>query len=265
MWQAEACWIAFDSPTGYPMAVKVAAGKINAVTGRPWSDALNHDEQDFFEVPAQPWLDGFCVTKGTVRQFVAMPLGRGYTAEEQITGASEFGGVQLLVRPLRGEIWEGRKCARMSEVEEFTLLRCVTLAHRTAEPVAMGLAPGGSIRQHIAEATESPRHWAPKEAQQRCFVHLVNSAEWQRLAGSAPPTQPPSAADYTRAGLPWFDWYSDQPSVDGSTMLDELQTVLQLGYAKGEKPLPENESFMPPPPVVLKQAAPVNPGSAQSW
>ena len=68
------------------MAVKVAAGKVNAVTGEPWSDGLTERPQDYLVVPDQPWLDGFCVEKGLVRQFVATPLGEGYTAEEQLTG-----------------------------------------------------------------------------------------------------------------------------------------------------------------------------------
>ena len=34
MHQAEAMWISFEAD--YPMAVKVAAGKVNAVTGEPW-------------------------------------------------------------------------------------------------------------------------------------------------------------------------------------------------------------------------------------
>ncbi|HYF06823.1 MAG TPA: hypothetical protein VD970_04335, partial [Acetobacteraceae bacterium] len=34
MWQAEACWLHFSSPHAYPMAVKIAAGKINAVNGK---------------------------------------------------------------------------------------------------------------------------------------------------------------------------------------------------------------------------------------
>jgi hypothetical protein len=29
-------------------------------------------------LPEQPWLDGYCVEKGYIRQFVAMPLGEGY-------------------------------------------------------------------------------------------------------------------------------------------------------------------------------------------
>ena len=39
-------------------------------------------------------LDGYCVGKGISRQFVAMPLGEGYTAKEQLSGAAEHGGLQ---------------------------------------------------------------------------------------------------------------------------------------------------------------------------
>ena len=90
------------------MAVKVAAGKVNAVNGEPWTNELDFACQDYVEVPGQPWLDGFCVGEGRVRQFVAMPLGQGYTAEEQITGTAEHGGIQLLVRPLKRQVWERR-------------------------------------------------------------------------------------------------------------------------------------------------------------
>lgn len=48
MYQAEAAWIGF-LPTGmlrYPFAVKVAAGKINAVRGGPWRPALSRDPQE---------------------------------------------------------------------------------------------------------------------------------------------------------------------------------------------------------------------------
>ena len=58
--------------------------------------------------PEQPWLDGFCVDKGVIRQFVAMPLGGGYTAEEQVTGKTEYGGLQILVHPMRRDVFERR-------------------------------------------------------------------------------------------------------------------------------------------------------------
>ena len=47
--------------------------------------------------PDQPWLDGFVVDKGCVRQFFAMPQGAGYSAEEQLTGEAVHGGLQLAV------------------------------------------------------------------------------------------------------------------------------------------------------------------------
>ena len=44
MYQSEAMWISFE--TTYPFAVKVAARKINAVTGDSWSSKLHQDPQD---------------------------------------------------------------------------------------------------------------------------------------------------------------------------------------------------------------------------
>ncbi len=74
MYQAEALWINFSGGRGrgrdYPFAIKIAAGKINAVTGDEWRNGLAKDPQDYLVVPDQPWLDGFCVQKGLIRQFV---------------------------------------------------------------------------------------------------------------------------------------------------------------------------------------------------
>ena len=103
MYQSEALWINFS--TDYPFAVKVAAGKINAVTGELWPTGLQADPQNYLVLPEQPWLDGFAVRKGVIRQFVAMPLGAGYSAEEQITGKADTGGIQLQVFPLRAEAY----------------------------------------------------------------------------------------------------------------------------------------------------------------
>jgi hypothetical protein len=109
MHQSEAMWLHFAPSyntargTDYPFAIKVAAGKINAVTGQTWTHQLHDSPQDYLVAPDQPWLDGFCVSKGVVRQFVAMPLGNGYSDEEQITDAAEHGGVQLLRPCLAGD------------------------------------------------------------------------------------------------------------------------------------------------------------------
>ena len=83
----------------YPCAIKIAAGKINAVSGKPWKPELEASERDYIVVPEQPWLDGFCIAKDAIRQFVAMPLGAGYSVEEQVTGKAEHGGLQMIVYP----------------------------------------------------------------------------------------------------------------------------------------------------------------------
>src|SRR5438067_7512617 len=109
MFQSEAMWLyfaaAFDDErmASYPLAIKVATGKIDAVTGQSWSDGLHRRPQDYLVAPKQPWLDGYCVTRGQIRQFVAMPLGAGYSAEEQLTGKAEHGGLQIVVYPMKPE------------------------------------------------------------------------------------------------------------------------------------------------------------------
>jgi hypothetical protein len=48
--------------------VKIAAGKINAVSGEAWTAGLQSEPQDYVVVPGQPWLDGFSVGEGLIRQ-----------------------------------------------------------------------------------------------------------------------------------------------------------------------------------------------------
>ncbi len=51
-----------------PCAGKIAAGKINPVSGKPWSNGLSADPQDYAVIPEQPWLDGFNVSEDFLRQ-----------------------------------------------------------------------------------------------------------------------------------------------------------------------------------------------------
>ena len=117
MYQSEAMWLSFSSDSiaerqaSYPFAIKIATGKIDAVTGEPWRDSLHSEPQDYVVSPTQPWLDGYCVEKGIVRQFVAMPLGGGYTAEEQVTGEAGQGGggfIDAVDRHVGGEPFQHR-------------------------------------------------------------------------------------------------------------------------------------------------------------
>ena len=112
MYQSEALWFSInpgycaERGVKYPFAIKCATGKVSALTGKEWSKKLKAD--DYMVAPGQPWLDGYVVADGTVRQFVAAPLGLGVTAEGQITGKEEFGGLQLEVMPMLLEKFEAK-------------------------------------------------------------------------------------------------------------------------------------------------------------
>lgn len=56
--------------------------------------------QDYVVVPGQHWLDGIVVEQGNVRQFVAMPAGKGHSVESQITGEEVTGGIQFKISRL---------------------------------------------------------------------------------------------------------------------------------------------------------------------
>jgi hypothetical protein len=63
------------------------------------------------------------------------------------------------------------------------------------------------------------------------------------VTGERPPTEPPTAKDYTEAGLPWFDYYgSDAETVAGAEKLGGALSVAEMAKLNGEQPLPENES-----------------------
>jgi hypothetical protein len=265
MFQSEAMWIRLrcaEDPArlvGYPFAIKVATGKINAVTGQEWTNGLHRRPQDYMVAPPQPWLDGYCVEQGVIRQFVAMPLGAGYSVEEQITGAAEFGGVQVIAYPMKREVFERRFPVYDVEQEllsarfgSATEPRWEGEGRRLLCPSAMGLAPGGRMKQQIYDDPYDFDDWDLAHSS-RCFVHLTNSLAWRAITGEAPPTMPPTAKQYAKARLPWFDYYDDaSTAVGGSGILDKLKSVVGMGNAKGETPLPENESCTPQVTVPLK-------------
>ena len=240
MYQSEALWINFRCD--YPMAVKIAAGKVNAVTGEEWKEGLCRDPQDYLVVPEQPWLDGFCVQKGLIRQFVAMPLGEGYTAEEQLTGEAEHGGLQIAVYPMK----------RSKYAERFNRMTPgVPMKEVSCGVPEMGLAPGGLMRQEIYEDEHGIDAWNTSVCS-RCYVHIVNSVQLLHLTGCAPPAKPPTAKDYTEAGLPWFEFKygRDIEALEGAKKLAELDSVASVKLKKGEGFLPDND---PVTPVVVKK------------
>jgi len=260
MYQSEAMWLYFDSKydverhVDYPFAIKIATGKINAVSGKEWKQGLHRKPtQDYVVVPGQPWLDGYCVEKGIIRQFVAMPLGAGYTAEEQITGKAEHGGLQIMAIPMKREVYEKRFPKR--EPARFSIGRMphFSMSDSCAEYGEMGLAPGGRMKQDIYEDEFDLADWDLEQAS-RCFVHIANSMVWHQITGTKPPTTPPTAKEYTAAGLPWFMWYDDKRAgLKGSKVLGSLKSIATLGRHKKDVPLPENTTVKPQNVIPLRQ------------
>ncbi|MDE2703356.1 MAG: hypothetical protein OXH91_09525 [Chloroflexota bacterium] len=243
MHQAEAMWINFDAPGGYPFALKIATGKVCAVSGDAWVNHLNLDPQDYLVVPEQPWLDGYCVEQGLIRQFVAMPLGKGYTAEEQLTGLAEHGGLQVIAYPMKRDRYEA-----MASKHRVDCLAMPLAAYGDAE---MGLAPGGRMRQEIYEDPYGLDAWDQRHSS-RCFVSIANSGQWMALTGELPPTRPSTAKEYTEAGMPWFEYYGgDAEAIAGAEKLSGLKGVGELAGGSPELPMGANESFDPPDPIKI--------------
>ena len=93
----EAMWMSFNA--NQPRALIVAAGNVNALSGKPFGDNLDvklETPQNYVVLPTQPWLDGFKAEDGKVYQFVAAELGSGETVEGQITGKETVGGIQFI-------------------------------------------------------------------------------------------------------------------------------------------------------------------------
>ena len=256
MHQAEAMWISFGSHSGtpdYPFAVKIATGKVCAVSGEDWTEHLNRDPQDYVVLPRQPWIDGYCVENGLIQQFIAMPLGEGYTVEEQITGVAEHGGIQIIAYPMKAERYEAILAAlevRHAAVPGVFSKHMPSMADEVDAPQSpstiyehssMGLAPGGRMRQEIYDDPYGLDAWDQRHAS-RCFVTIANSEQWMTITGENPPTTPPTAKQYADAGLPWFDYYDgDVAAVAGAEKFADLASVAEIGVKKGDTPLPENE------------------------
>jgi hypothetical protein len=225
MYQSEAMWINFSGQ--YPMAVKIAAGKINAVTGGGWQNGLQVDPQDYVTTPKQPWLDGFSTGHDQVRQFVASPLGDGQSVEEQLTDEAEFGGLQIIAYPLKSEIYEREQEAerkRMAQLERDGI-ELPMFFRRSAEPMGLGL--GGKIKQTIYEDSRGIDAW--DQTTSRCFIHIINSQQWQEVTDEPVPNPPVTRKQYKQAGIPWFAYYDDNAQgLAGSTVFDKLKTFAQF-------------------------------------
>ncbi len=203
MYQSEAMWMSFGgyrSASRYPFALKIAAGELNAVTGSEVVRGLSRAEQDYVVLPNQPWLDGYCVHRGYIRQFVATALTERDTGAEPLTVESERGGIRFTAYPMKREKYE--ELERI-ELELPDLEMCVM----ASPSESMGLAPGGLMEQEIYDDTYGLDAWDLEHAVE-CTLHIANTRDYLKITGRCPPTRPATQEQYREAGIPWFKYYS---------------------------------------------------------
>ncbi|MYR07731.1 hypothetical protein GTV32_16100 [Gordonia sp. SID5947] len=214
MWQSEAACINFASV--YPFLVRISVDGVNAVTGTPFCGDPDFSAHDYFEVPDQPWLDGFRTDDSTVRQFVALPVG-----ERHRRGRSEGGLVRIEATPLRGEIWEARRidpkhCSAVAVPEVDACGASLT--------GNMGLHAGGSITQALAAPVEPRANWHPT-ARSSAALRIVNSVAWKGLIGREPHHPPLTSSEYRRHRFPWLEWYDDTLARRDTSALSAVETM----------------------------------------
>ena len=251
MYQSEAMWIKFDTPSNYPFAVKIASGKINVITGNSWKNDLSKKPQDYLVAPKQKWIDGFCVKEGFIRQFVATRLGEELTVEEQVTGKAENGGIQIIAYPMKKEIYNEmiarreaakREAAKREAAKRFRVDAMMEVSYSTVwasereDSYEMGLAQGGLMRQELYQDSYGFNSWDNKNYS-RAFVHILNSKQWENVTGEEPHSNPITKEDYIANGIPWFKFYSDgQEALKGSSKLNNLEKLETLLIKKGVNP-----------------------------
>jgi hypothetical protein len=240
MYQREALWISFHARHWKPNAAKIAIGKVNAISGKTWSQALSKDEKDYVVCPPQPWLDGINAGEDTIRQFIAMPLGMGYTVEAQVTGKEEFGGIQIIVyEPKPGKFPD-------QPPPQEPRLRAMTMAApppaAPAAGAAMGLGAGGKMKQKIYPDPHGIETWDTDNFG-RVYVHIVNSMAFREITGKEPPTTPISAKTYERYGFPWYDLYDDgMGDIAAPDALKGVKSIQEMDAEKGFTPQQDDDS-----------------------
>ena len=249
----------FNINCSSPIALKVATGKICAISGNTWSEGLSEKTQNYIVLPEQPWLDGYNDSKGSVRQFVAAPLGKGLTVEKQLTGNEEIGGIQIQAFPLKKKYYDRLISKRLEEAKEmakrraerasrekridFSMGRPMPEANECID-LEMGLAAGGRIQQEIYKDPFGPECWDTNKTQ-RCFITLANATRWMKITGEEPPISPMNAEEYTRAGGVWFDYYDDDnKAIKGAKKLGKVKSIKKLSKEK-RCDFPSDTSFLP--------------------
>lgn len=227
----EAAWLQFNARPHDARALKIGAGNIDALTGAPWDEHLRSDPQNYIVCPYQPWLDGFKVAPGVVRQFVAVGVFEGTSVESQL-GHAEAGGFRLAgFAPKAG--WSPPPVAPES----------------TRRALAVGA--GGRIKQRVYPDPYGFDVWESTPTG-RAWLHLVSPEDFAAITGEPAPPSPVNADTYTRFGLPWFEVYdAARGELSATSDLASVASVEDIGGKDASSP-----ASVPVPPDQVRPIPP---------
>jgi hypothetical protein len=72
---------------------------------------------------------------------------------------------------------------------------------------------------------------------------LANAEQWMSITGEEPPLSPISVEAYSKAGLPWFDYYDgDRKAIEGAKALGNIKSVKTIARERRDPFWPQEES-----------------------
>jgi hypothetical protein len=237
MYQREGLYVRFENAVPWqPYAVKVSIGGVNAISGEAHNTRIREEPQDYLVCPPQLWLDGIYTGRGTLRQFVAVPLGAGYSVEGDLSGSETVGGIQITVfAPKPGSFPE-------APPEKKPVIRPTSLRQGAgAETAKMGLAAGGNINEKVLPDPHGYETWDQNNFAE-VSVHILNSAQFKVTTGLEPPPTMINEETYSEHGFPWFPLYGEvlQGDVSPSDLFAEVKTVAEKDAERDENEKPSS-------------------------
>lgn len=242
MFQAEALWVRFEG--NYPFAVKLGTQGINALNGELWTDGLDVEDQDYVVSTSQPWIDGYDLGSGSLRQFTALPLESDHAANVQLAGQSDIGALRLLAFPLSASFYGKSPISEDPAKESLE-----PVSPDSAEP---GVEPGGKVRPQVYSDPWGRDAWSTEHSA-KCYIRTCNSLIWRAVAGKNPPQVPLTEQDYEAYQYPWIDSYDEQEQSEHQ--IDRMKSAIAATSCSGEvedsspkaKLDPQNAIILPEP------------------
>lgn len=247
MYQREAMWISFGGEEWRPRAVKISIGNINVLNGEKGNLLLQQTPSQNYLVAPRPqeWIDGMKVGKNYIRQFVAMPMGSGFTVAEQLNGGEKpKGGLTLSVfNPKKGKFQKPPMKTSLFGSSPSLYMTPKFLDKPSSPSPEMGIAIGGKMTQKIYPDPYGAATW-DEEKFGSISVHIVNSEQFEAITGEKAPESPITKKDYEQFHHPWFSLYDEEyGDIKAQEKLKKVKSLRQIEKEKGAKTPPDEESI----------------------